>query len=148
MPTEQQKERISLKFPNDWKQTVETLTGPFGTSELHVWAQSPDGRIEFDVTEGEMPQDSTAPDQALTNYVDMVGFDSDDPDDFNPIREWTFNNRKAFGFDAWVDDNTRIRVMCQEHHRGRLAVASVQASEDCDMDKAVERLEQSVRFFA
>lgn len=148
MSAESEKAKLCLKFPDNWKRTVETVPGPFGTSENHIWAQSPDGKLEFDVAEGEMPLDSTAPDQALTNYVDMVGFDNDDPEDYNPIREWTFNNRKAYGFEAWTDDNTRIRVMCQEHHRGRLAVIGIQAASDLDMDKAVAELEKSLRFFA
>lgn len=135
-----------LRLPQDWKQGCENITGPFGTSERHVWAVSPDCKVEFDVSEGEMPQDSTAPDQALTNYVEMVGFDDDDPEDYNPILQWNFNNRKAYGFQVYCDDESQIRVMCQEHHRGRLAVISIQAPSDSELEQAFALLEKSLRF--
>lgn len=136
--------KLSLKLPQEWKQKVETLSGPFGTEEQHV--QASDGVVEIEICEAEMPQDSTAPDQALTNYVDMVGFDDDDPEDFNPIREWNFNNRRAYGFQVWCDDESQIRVMCQEHHRGRLAVISIQAPSDAGIEEAAVLLEKSLRF--
>ncbi len=135
-----------LRLPQDWKQGSENITGPFGTSERHVWAVSPDGKVEFDVSEGEMPQDSTAPDQALTNYVEMVGFDDDDPEDYNPILQWNFNNRKAYGFQVYCEDESQIRVMCQEHHRGRLAVISIQAPSASELEQAFLLLEKSLRF--
>lgn len=138
--------RLTLKLPQEWKQNTETVPGPFGTEEQHAFASDPAGRVEIEVSEAEMPQDSTAPDQALTNYVDMVGFDEDDPEDYNPIQEWSFNNRKAFGFQVYCEDESQIRVMCQEHHRGRLAVISVQAPSDKDIEKAVSLLEKSLRF--
>lgn len=138
--------RLTLELSPDWKCRIETAQGPFGTEEQHACAIQPQSGIEIEVTEAEMPQESTAPDQALTNYVDMVGFDDDDPEDYNPIREWNFNNRRAYGFQVWCEDESQIRVMCLEHHRGRLAVISVQAASEHDIESAVSLLEKTLRF--
>lgn len=137
---------ISLNLPEGWKSRVETVRGEFGTPQNHAWARSADGSIEIDVNEGEMPQDSTAQDQALTNYVDMVGFDDDDPEDYNPIEQWTFNNRKAYGFQVYCEGDSQLRVLCFEHKRGRLAVCSVEAPDEKSLDSAVMLLERSLRF--
>ncbi|MCQ2083512.1 MAG: hypothetical protein MJY58_03335 [Bacteroidaceae bacterium] len=136
--------RLTLKLPQEWKQGIEIVPGPFGTEEQHAYASC--GNVEIEISEAEMPQDSTAPDQALTNYVDMVGFDDDDPEDFNPIQEWNFNNRHAYGFQVYCEDESQIRVMCLEHHRGRLAVISVQAPSEQEIDDVVSLLEKTLRF--
>ncbi len=138
--------RLTLNLPQEWKCKVETVPGPFGTEVQHASALELSSGVEVEVDEAEMPQDSTAPDQALTNYVDMVGFDEDDPEDYNPIEEWSFNNRKAYGFQVFCDDDSQIRVMCQEHHRGRLAVISVQAASDAGIENTVRLLEKTLRF--
>lgn len=120
--------RNDLNLPDGWKTVFETVDGPEG-DQLHAESVSADGR-SIELWLGPMPIDSTAPDQALTNYVDMVGFDDDDPEDFNPIEQWEFKGRQAYGFEVYCDDESMIRVMCIEYRKKQLCVASVIASNE------------------
>ena len=116
-----------------------------GSQEILIEAVSADGSQSVDITVGEMPAENTAADQAMTNFLDMVGFDEDDAEDYNPIEVWSFNNRKAYGFDAWLEDETPIRVMCIEPKRGILCVLNVNAPDmDC-LESLLADLERRLR---
>lgn len=135
--------RNIVNLPEGWNTTVETVDGPEG-EQIHIESASNDGRT-VELWLGPMPVDSTAPDQALTNYVDMVGFDDDDPEDFNPIEQWEFKGRKAFGFEVYCDDESMIRVMCLEYRKKQLCVASVIAANENAIADTVAFLEKSIR---
>lgn len=132
-----------LNLPDNWKTESESVIGPDG-EQVHYESNCTDGRT-IEIWLGPMPFDSTAPDQALTNYVDMVGFDDDDPEDFNPIEEWEFKGRQAYGFEVWCDDESMIRVMCMEYRKKQLCVASVIAADETALAQTVELLARSIR---
>ena len=123
---------FTLNLPQPWKVTFET-----------GGAHAVCGLMEADVEYAAMPDDSTAQDQAFTNFLDMVGFDDDDPDDYNPLFECTFNNRKAYGFQAWADENRQIVVLCLEPKKGRLAVVSGIGP---DAFQVIAQIEKGLRF--
>lgn len=124
--------KFTLNMTSEWKVTVE------GSS-----AQAVCGMCEASVEYGPMPEDSTAQDQAFTNFLDMVGFDDDDPEDFNPLFETTFNNRKAYGFQAWVDEERQIIVLCMEPKKGMLAVIG---GIGLNPEEVLKTVEKSLRF--
>jgi len=94
---------------------------------------------------GPMPEDMTAADQALSNYADTVGFDDDDPDDFDPIVEWPFNGKKAYGFEAIAEDDSPMRMMCIEVKKGTLVILVVLAKDDDTLVEAVQLAERGLR---
>ena len=92
-----------------------------------------------------MPDDTTAADQALANYADMVGFDEEDPDDFDPIIEWPFNGKKAYGFEALAEDDSPMRMMSIELKKNILVILVVLAKDDETLRQAVKLAERGLR---
>lgn len=136
---------VRMNMPEGWKVNMDTVPGMGGTDEVVIEAVSKDGNMSVDVTVGEMPAENTAADQAMTNFLDMVGFDEEDSEDYNPIEVWSFNNRKAYGFDAWLEDETPIRVMCSEPKRGVLCVLSMNAPDSEALASLQNLVERSLR---
>lgn len=132
-------------MPEGWKVSMDTVPGMGGSDEVVIEAISSDGIQSVDVTVGEMPAENTAADQAMTNFLDMVGFDEDDAEDYNPIEVWTFNNRKAYGFDAWLEDDTPLRVICTEPKRGILCVMSLNSADEKSLESLQQLVERALR---
>ena len=128
--------KIEIKIPEGWKSQI---------SDNYVEAEKIDGTAQFEITVGDMPEDSAAPEQALINFIDMVGFDDDDPEDYSPIEQWTFNNRKAYGFDAYLEDESSIRVLCIEPKKGVLAVISIVGKSEQIVEETMHLLERVLR---
>lgn len=128
--------KIEIKLPEGWT----GLTG-----EQHVEIEKQDGTASVEITAGEMPAESAAPEQALINFIDMVGFDDDDPEDYSPIEQWTFNNRKAYGFDAYLEDESSIRVLCIEPRKGTLTVISIIGRTEQTVEETMKLLERILR---
>ena len=141
---------IQLNLPESWQQVSENFTDESGTDISHIEAHLYDealGRDEamVDVYVGDMPEDSCAEDQAFSNYADIVGFDDDDPEDFNPIGRISFNNRNAFCFEALCEDDSPMICICQEPRKGVLAIICVAAKDDEALGAAVGLVERSLR---
>lgn len=136
---------VKIVMPEGWSVRKETVPGMGGSQEILIEAVSADGSQSVDITVGEMPAENTAADQAMTNFLDMVGFDEEDSEDYNPIEVWSFNNRKAYGFDAWLEDETPIRVMCSEPKRGVLCVLSMNAPDSEALASLQNLVERSLR---
>lgn len=128
--------KIEIKMPEGWKSQI---------SDNYVEAEKIDGTAQFEIIVGDMPEDSAAPEQALINYIDMVGFDDDDPEDYSPIEKWDFNNRKAYGFDAYLEDESSIRVLCIEPKKGVLAVISIVGKSEQIVEETMHLLERILR---
>ena len=74
---------IQLRLPEGWQQEMETYLDEGGAEITHLEAhlynearKRDEGYIDLYV--GPLPEDTTAEDQALSNYADIVGFDDDD----------------------------------------------------------------------
>lgn len=141
---------ISLKLPQGWVTDSETYLDESGVEITHLSCHLPNDRKQtdealIDVYAGPMPEDTTAADQALANYADTVGFDEDDPEDFDPITEWPFGNKKAYGFEAIAEDDSPMRMMCIELKKGTLVILCILGKDDGTLVKAVELAERGLR---
>ena len=127
---------IQLPLPEGWVSSVEQYTEVDGSEVAHLEAQN-NGRF-VDIYVGPMPEDETAADQAFSNYAEMVGFADDDEGD--PIIQYPFNGRKAYGFEAYDEEDHPLRVLCLEPRKGVLAGMCLSASDE----KALENLQTLV----
>lgn len=141
---------LKLELPEGWQSSVETSLDPDGTEITHFSAYLSDDRAQSDVSDidiylGDMPTDGDAQEQAMLNYVDMVGFDENDPEDQDPLTEWPFSGKKAYGFECLCEDDSPMRVMFCELKKGMLAIISVVAKDDETLARYVTLVEQRLR---
>ncbi|MBR3292442.1 MAG: hypothetical protein IKI66_09740 [Bacteroidales bacterium] len=141
---------ISLKLPQGWVSDLDTYVDESGVEITHLSCHLPNDKRQtdealIDAYVGPMPDDTTAADQALANYADMVGFDEEDPDDFDPIIEWPFNGKKAYGFEALAEDDSPMRMMSIELKKNILVILVVLAKDDETLRQAVELAERGLR---
>jgi len=141
---------IQLRLPEGWQQEMETYEDESGSEIVHLEAhlynearKQDEGYIDIYV--GPLPEDTTAEDQALSNYADIVGFDDDDPEDFNPIATIKFNGKKAYGFDAWFEDERPMMFLSQEVRSGILALIMAAGSDDAHLKETLSLIERNFR---
>jgi hypothetical protein len=141
---------IQLRLPEGWQQETETYEDEGGAEITHLEAhrynsaaKRDDGYIDIYV--GPLPEDTSAEDQALSNYADIVGFGDDDPEDVNPIAAIRFNGKKAYGFDAFFDDESPMMFLSQEVKSGVLALMMVAGSDDENLKEALSLVERGLR---
>ena len=145
--------KITLPLPQGWNCSQETFEDESGAEISHLEAYLPNPAIEadeglVDVYVGPMPEDTTAADQAFANYADMVGFDDEDSEDEDPIYEWPFNGRKAYGFEAYCEDGSPMRVMCIEIKKGVLCIINTVAKDDKSLVELIKYVEHKLRIGA
>ncbi len=141
---------ISLKLPKEWVSELDSYIDESGVEITHLSCHLPNDRLQtdealIDVYAGPLPDDTTAADQALSNYADTVGFDEDDPEDFDPIIEWPFNGKKAYGFEAIAEDDSPMRMMCIEFKKGVLVILCILGKDDDTLVQAVQLAERGLR---
>ena len=141
---------IQLRLPEGWQKEMETYEDEGGSEITHLEAhlynearKQDEGYIDIYV--GPLPEDTTAEDQALSNYADIVGFDDDDPEDFNPIAVIQFNGKKAYGFDAWFEDERPMMFLSQEVKSGILALIMAAGSDDARLKETLALIERNFR---
>ena len=138
--------KINLELPQGWKSKFETIED--GVSHFEAYLandrlQTDDA--EIDVCVGAMPPETTAQDEAMANYVEVVGFDDDDPEDMDPLTVWPFQNRKAYGFEALCEDDSPMRVMCVEIRSGVLVVMTLIGRTDQILEDITTLVERKLR---
>ena len=141
---------FTLELPEGWEKEVSREKDPEGNALTHFSCHLPDDEARTDLAEieifaGKMPSDTTAADEALANYADIVGFDDDDPEDYDPITEWHFAGKKAYGFEALCEDDSPMRLMCVEIKSGYLALFSICAKDDETLVDTVQLVERNFR---
>lgn len=141
---------LSIKLPAGWVSDLDSYLDESGVEITHLSCHLPNDRQQtdealIDVYAGPMPEDTTAADQALANYADTVGFDDGDPEDFDPIVEWPFNNKKAYGFEAIAEDDSPMRMMCLEPKKGTLVILCILGKDDETLVEAVRLAEHGLR---
>ncbi len=141
---------ISLKLPKEWVSELDSYIDESGVEITHLSCHLPNDRLQtdealIDVYAGPLPEDTTAADQALSNYADTVGFDEDDPEDYDPIIEWPFNGKKAYGFEAIAEDDSPMRMMCIEFKKGVLVILCILGKDDDTLVQAVQLAERGLR---
>lgn len=142
--------QIQLRLPGGWQKDFETFVDESGVEISHVEAHHFNHSTKkdegmMDIYVGEMPEDSSAEEQAFVNYVDTVGFDEDDPEDFNPIFKIQFNGKSAWGFDALCEDDSPMRFLSQEVKKGVLAIICIAAKNDAALDEVQTLAERNFR---
>lgn len=141
---------IRMSLPDEWQKEMDSYTDESGAEVTHLEASLPDrsgkrDRAMIDIYVGEMPADTTAEDQAFSNYADIVGFEDDDPEDFNPIRKIKFNSKNAFAFDALCEDDSPMTFLSQEVRSGILAIICVAAVDESLLREVLETVEHNFR---
>ena len=113
--------------------------------ECHLPGQA-DGQYEavIDLYAGDMPSDTTAEDEAYANYAEIVGWSEEDDED-NPIAEWRFKEKRAFGFSGECEDGSIMLLMCLEILKGCLLICSVISKDDESVGKWVQYLEENLK---
>ena len=141
---------IQLNLPSSWQKEADTYIDESGEEithiEAHLYSEAKkrdEGLIDIYV--GPMPEDTTAEDQAFSNYADIVGFDDDDPEDFNPIARIKFNNKTAYGFDALCEDDKPMMFLSQEIKSGVLAIICCGGCDDERLKEALSLTERGLR---
>lgn len=141
---------IQFHLPEGWHQEQDSYLDESGVEinhfEAHLYndkSERDDGMIDIYV--GEMPQDTNAEDQALSNYADIVGFDDDDPEDFNPIAKIKFNGKIAYGFDALCEDDSPMMFLSQEVKKGVLAIICAAGADDASLQDILQLIERNFR---
>lgn len=142
--------RITLPLPEGWNTSVDSFEDECGNPVTHFEAHLPDEAAEsdrgmIDIYVGAMPEDSTAEDQAFSNYADIVGFDDDDPEDFNPIYKKKFNGKNAYCFGAFCEDDSPMDFLATEIKSGVLAIICVAAKDEDSLGNLLETVEKGLR---
>lgn len=141
--------KLTIKLPEGWQQETNVATEEDGTEITHLEAHLPDDKAEkdialIDICLGPMPEDTTAADEAYANYIDMVGFDEEE-EDFDPLIEWPFQKKKAYGFEAFCDDDSPLRVMCVEIKSKLLAIITCIGKDDEALINAITLVDKFLR---
>lgn len=144
---------INLDLSGGWEKEESTYIEADGTEVTHIECHLLDDKAQkdtaiVDIYSGQMPSDTTAADEALANYADIVGFDESDPEDFDPITEWPFAGKKAYGFEALCEDDSPMRLMCIEIKKGILCIMSICAESDEKLTEIIEMVEKNLRYKA
>lgn len=129
---------------------MENYEDESGAVITHLNANLPDAAKKrdsgmIDIYVGDMPDDTTAEDQALSNYADIVGFEEDDPEDFNPVSCIKFNNKNAYGFSAYCEDDSPMMFLAQEVKSGVLAIICVAALDFDLLQEYMQLVERGMR---
>ena len=140
---------ISLPLPHDWTSEQDSYEEIDGVLITHLECHLPKGdgksdRALIDLYVGDMPADTTAEDEAYANYADIIGWDDEDEEE-NPIAEWGFQRKKAYGFSGECEDGSIMLLMCIEIVKGGLLICSVVAPDDEEVSKWAKYLEENLR---
>ena len=141
---------ILMHLPQGWQVESDVYTDESGAEITHLEAHlTEEGKDRdngmIDIYVGDTPEDTTAEDQALSNYADIVGFDEDDPEDFNPIARIKFNGRNAYGFDALCEDDSPMMFLATEVRKGVLAIICAAAPDDEALQQIMTLVERNLR---
>ena len=140
---------ISLPLSPEWIKEEDRYEEVDNAMITHLECHLPSavqGKYEavLDLYAGDLPSDTTAEDEAYANYAEIIGWDEEDEEE-NPIAEWRFQNKKAFGFSGECEDGSIMLLMCLEIVKGGLLICSIIASNDEEVSKWAEYLEKNLK---
>lgn len=144
---------IKINLPDGWQKESEVYEDESGEMISHLEAHNYDHENKtdlamMDIYVGTMPEDTTAEDQAFSNYADMVGFSDDDPEGFEPIEKFKFNGRNAFGFSALCEDDSPMRFISVELKKDVLAIICIAAKDEDSLAGVFQIVERNLRLAA
>lgn len=134
--------RIKIDLPDGWKQSFELIEDEDGNVTSHLEGLTSRENEYIDLYVGTLPPDTTAEDEAVFNYADMIGWDESEPigEDNSPLTVTKFQKKKAYGFEGLVEDGI-LRVMCVEIQPEVLLVMNVCAPDETAVAKMVRYIE-------
>ena len=140
---------ISLPLSPEWIREEERYEEVENAMITHLECHLPsaqEGKYDafFDLYVGDLPSDTTAEDEAYANYAEIIGWDEEDEEE-DPIAEWTFKNRKAYGFSGECEDGSIMLLMCMEIVKGGLLICTVIAPDDEAVGKWSKYLEENIK---
>lgn len=140
---------ISLPLSPEWIREEDRYEEVDGAMITHLECHLPspqEGKYDafLDLYAGDLPSDTTAEDEAYANYAEIIGWDEEDEEE-NPIAEWKFQKRKAFGFTGECEDGSIMLLMCVEIVKGGLLICSIIAPNDEEVSKWAEYLEANLK---
>lgn len=138
------KYQVTLPLPEGWTSEQEEYEEVEGALITHLECSNAKENSAIDLYVGDMPSDTTAQDEAYANYADIIGWDDED-DEENPIAEWQFQKRKAFGFSGLLEDESIMLLMCVEIKKGALLIASLSAKDDASLQELAKYVEYHLR---
>ncbi|MBO4671952.1 MAG: hypothetical protein J5640_08975 [Bacteroidales bacterium] len=140
---------ISLPLPPGWTSEEDRYDEVDGQTITHLECRKPEseGTWLIDLYVGNMPSDTSAEDEAYANYAEIIGWDEED-DEEDPIAEWKFQNRTAYGFSGECEDGSIMLLMCLEIKKGTLVILSIVAPDDEAVGKVAKHVEEKLRIKA
>ncbi|MCQ2165340.1 MAG: hypothetical protein MJZ04_09215 [Bacteroidales bacterium] len=134
--------QIKLDLPEGWKKIFEIIEDEDGNVTSHLEGLTSRENEYIDLYVGTLPPDTTAEDEAVFNYADMIGWDESEPigEDNSPLTVTKFQKKKAYGFEGLVEDGI-LRVMCVEVQPETLLVMNVCAPDETAVAKMVRYIE-------
>lgn len=134
--------QIKLDLPEGWKKIFEIIEDEDGNVTSHLEGLTSRENEYIDLYVGTLPPDTTAEDEAVFNYADMIGWDESEPigEDNSPLTVTKFQKKKAYGFEGLVEDGI-LRVMCVEIQPEVLLVMNVCAPDETAVAKMVRYIE-------
>ncbi len=134
---------IKYTMPQDWDITIEKLEEDNRIVE-HIEAQRQGSNsAEIDIYISDLVEDLTAEDQAFANYLEMVGVEDDEEE--VPIFTTKFNNKTAYYFEAYTQEEEAIRVICQEAKAKTLIIISILAKDQEEINNIIQIVERTLR---
>ena len=117
-----------------------------GATISHMFCRKEDSEItwQYDLYVGDLPSDTTPEDEAYANSAEIIGWDDED-DSEDPIAEWKFQNRKAYGFSGECEDGSIMLLMCLEIRKGVLVILCIIAPNDDEVGKLAKYIEEKLR---
>lgn len=134
--------QIKIDLPEGWKKSFETIEDEDGNETAHLEGTTSKENEYIDIYAGLLPPDTTAEDEAIFNYADMIGWDESEPmgEENSPLTVSKFQKKKAYGFEGLVEDGI-LRVMCVEIQPGLLLVMNVCAPDETAVARMVRYIE-------
>lgn len=134
---------IQLPLLPGWQSHAEILLD--NDIELsHLETYLPDDKSQsdhalIDIYAGAMPPGSTAEQEALHSYEDIVGDDEADP-----LTIWPFQGKDAYGYEVICEDDSIMRVMCVETAPGELLIINIVAQDDELFEQVIAHVEKTL----
>lgn len=136
--------QVTLQLPDGWQSEQEEYEEVENALITHLECSNAVTGAGIDIYVGDMPADTTAQDEAYANYADIIGWEDED-DETNPIAEWKFQNRKAYGFSGMMEDGAVMLLMCVEIKKDALLIASLAAKDDEALQELAKYVEYHLR---
>ena len=142
---------VEIKVPETWSAETNLYVEPDGRecSMIEVSATEGDPRSII-ISYGPMPEGSDALMEAGGTYEELIGEFGPEPED-DPICDYDFLGRTAYGFECPTEDNLACNFICAETgtaegEKSHLFTILTTAATYEDIDDLLDLVEQQISF--